>query len=207
MLTEARVLSVGGLLWLVAGFHEATAGRRDPRLSRSASAALEMQFMTEAADPEVCHAGKRVLVSMIMCDPPEHTRLRKFFRAPFLPRAVAQWQENIEVLCNQLLDAIPRNEVVDLKAAFAHPIPQHVICRILGVPPEDDEKITRWGHLIVNIDRSGNATDETLLPARYRERPAERVIRAAVRDDAYWPGASTDRETSTHSERAPSLPR
>lgn len=163
---ESPVLSIGGGIWLVAGFHDATSGLRDPLLSRAASAALELDFLTSAPDAEARQAGQCVHQSMIMRDPPEHSRVRKFFRAPFLPRAVAAWRDGVQQLCDELLDAMPRDEVVDLKAAFAHPLPQQVICRILGVPSDDDEKITRWGEQILNIDRSGNATDESLRPAR-----------------------------------------
>lgn len=166
LLADGRVLPVGGGLWLVAGFHEASTGLRDARFSRTASGELEMDFMLSAADEQVRHAGACVMHSMMMLDPPEHSRVRKFFRAPFLPRAVAAWRADLERLCDRLLDAIPRDRVVDLKAAYAHPLPQQAMCRILGVPYEDDEKFLRWGEAIVNVDRSGGASDESLAPSR-----------------------------------------
>ncbi|MFC4891414.1 cytochrome P450 [Streptomyces beijiangensis] len=67
----------------------------------------------------------------------EHARLRKLLADGFTGRRVALMRPSVEKATADLLDRlaqVPRGEVVDLRAQFAHPLPARVICDLLGVP-------------------------------------------------------------------------
>jgi cytochrome P450 len=77
-----------------------------------------------------------VATSMLVSDPPDHTRLRSLVAKAFTPRTVSQLTPRIHDIVNVLLDtASPRGEM-DAIADFAYPLPITVIAELLGVEPE-----------------------------------------------------------------------
>ncbi|ASO20928.1 cytochrome P450 [Actinoalloteichus hoggarensis] len=83
----------------------------------------------------------------------DHTRLRRLTAKAFTPRRVAAMRPGIERLVAELLDelaAVPPGRPVDLKAAFAHPLPSRVICDLFGIPPEARARMLRGGE--TNVD-------------------------------------------------------
>ncbi len=76
--------------------------------------------------------------SMVTTDGAEHRRLRALVAQAFTPRRVELMRPRVEEITRALLDVLAAGEaVVDLKAAFAFPLPMTVICSLLGVPESD----------------------------------------------------------------------
>lgn len=157
LLEEAPVLPVGGGTWLIAGHAEVRAAVRDPRFSRAARAAHEAEFLTSSTRPDVQRMGKCLHGTMLFLDPPEHARIRRFHRDPFLPRAVREWQDELDRIADELASDLPEDEVFDLKERFALPIPERLICAILGVPVEDHKLWEEWTGALLRLDRTGHA--------------------------------------------------
>ena len=85
------------------------------------------------------HSSRRLISrTMLMADPPHHTRLRRLVSKAFTPRAVAVLEPAIaELLAVHMDDFAARaadGEVVDLMAELAFRLPVAVIGRLLGVP-------------------------------------------------------------------------
>jgi hypothetical protein len=74
--------------------------------------------------------------SMLVSDPPAHTRLRTLVSKAFTARAVAQLDARIRGIVEELLDAAAARGAVDAIADFAYPLPITVIAELLGVEPE-----------------------------------------------------------------------
>jgi cytochrome P450 len=67
----------------------------------------------------------------------DHRRLRKLIAPSFTARRSKAMQPIIERIVGELLDdlaAVPEGQAVDLRAAYAHPLPMRVICELFGVP-------------------------------------------------------------------------
>ncbi|MDF3290132.1 cytochrome P450 family protein [Streptomyces silvisoli] len=67
----------------------------------------------------------------------DHRRLRKLIAPAFTARRTEALAPRIEEITHQLLDAMsttPKGYPVDLRAAFAHPLPMQVICELFGIP-------------------------------------------------------------------------
>ena len=75
--------------------------------------------------------------SMLVRDPPDHTRLRGLVARAFTARRVEEMRPGIEAIVKKLLDAAIPNGKMDLIEDFSHTLPVIVICDMLGLPEED----------------------------------------------------------------------
>ncbi|MGO8771988.1 MAG: cytochrome P450 [Mycobacterium sp.] len=102
-------------------------------------------FMNSTAMKRRIEAGvaqrRQFPPGFLFLDPPDHTRLRKLVGKAFAPKVVNALKPDIAGLVDRLLDAIAGgcNVVED----FAYPLPVAVICRLLGVPLEDEPEFGR----------------------------------------------------------------
>src|SRR5437763_13372756 len=72
--------------------------------------------------------------SMLVTNPPEHTRLRALVSLAFTPRRVRQLAPRIEAIALELLDAALARRGVDLVETLAYPLPVVLLAELLGVP-------------------------------------------------------------------------
>ncbi|MFV8308736.1 cytochrome P450 [Mycobacteroides chelonae] len=86
--------------------------------------------------------------SFLGLDAPDHTRLRKLAAKAFAPKVINAMAEDVQGLVDQLLDDIARRGTVNLVTDFAYPLPVAVICRMLGVPIEDEPEFGRASALL-----------------------------------------------------------
>jgi cytochrome P450 len=76
--------------------------------------------------------------SMLVSDPPQHTRLRNLVSKPFTPKAVREYAPMIRRIVEELLDGFGDDREVDVISKFAYPLPITVIAEMLGV--EQDKR-------------------------------------------------------------------
>jgi cytochrome P450 len=84
----------------------------------------------------------------LFLDPPDHTRLRRLVSKAFVPKVVNALQPVITTMVDVLLDRIAENGQFDVIRDFAYPLPVAVICRLLGVPLEDEPKFSHASALL-----------------------------------------------------------
>src|SRR3954468_3015755 len=75
--------------------------------------------------------------SMLVQDPPDHTRMRGLVVRAFTARRVEEMRPRIEALVQELIDAVEPRGHMDVIADLSHKLPVIVICDMLGVPEED----------------------------------------------------------------------
>ena len=83
--------------------------------------------------------------SLLVTEPPDHTRYRKLVSRVFSVRAVERLRARTEQIAAELLDRIDPDGPVDLVASYCSLLPVTVIAEILGVPEPDREKVLRFG--------------------------------------------------------------
>jgi len=139
-------------------YHETAAALLDERLASDPSARLTPeQRATQSPMPD---QFRPILHSLIMLDPPDHTRLRKLVQPSFNMRALEALKPRIQRIADDLIDNAEREAAkrgesaperhVDLIHAFAYPLPVKVISDMLGIPEEDRETVQELAQLRID---------------------------------------------------------
>ena len=82
-------------------------------------------------------AVRNIRETMLLRNPPDHTRLRGLVVKAFDARRVEAMRERIRSIAHTLVDGFIEQGSGDLVSLFTHPLPVLVICDMLGVPEED----------------------------------------------------------------------
>ncbi|MGA5647758.1 cytochrome P450 family protein [Streptomyces seoulensis] len=130
----AAVELPGGVpVWAVTRHAEAKALLTDPRLVKDINVWGAWRRGEIPADwPLIglANPGR----SMLTVDGADHRRMRTLVAQALTPRRVELMRERIGKLTQDLLDALPADGgVVDLKAAFAYPLPMYVVAELMGI--------------------------------------------------------------------------
>jgi cytochrome P450 len=73
----------------------------------------------------------------------------RHFGPPERPEYLEQLRPEISRIVTSLLDDLEGERQIDLVEGFAYPLPVAVICRILGVPIEDQPRFRVWADAVV----------------------------------------------------------
>ena len=127
--------SLGPLV--VLGYDECLGVLRDPRLGRGVDVEdpSSGMFSTGAGDRIAFLEASRH--SMLLADPPVHTRLRRLVARAFTPRQVEHLRPAVHHLVDGLLDDLAGRGDIEFMADFALPLPMAVIGELVGVPADD----------------------------------------------------------------------
>ena len=129
---------------------------RDPRPFLRTSAGL-LRGQSEPGQ-FVSVVGKTLLLS----DPPDHTRLRNLVKRAFTPRVVLDLHPRIEDLVDELIARCSGE--LDLISDFAYPLPLTIICEMLGVPASDQRQLIAWSRsLALGLDPIQAVIDPSVL--------------------------------------------
>jgi cytochrome P450 len=136
---------------------------------RNKSAVAQRQIAAGEQPRPYGHVGlidKRLTPAFLFLDPPEHTRLRKLVSKALTPKVFKDLEPFIRAVVDSLIDEIAEKGHVDIVEDFAYPLPVAVICRLLGLPAEDEPEFRRASGLI------GQALDPFIgqLPEELKER-------------------------------------
>ncbi|MFE7527120.1 cytochrome P450 [Kitasatospora sp. NPDC057542] len=130
--------------YLIGTYHEITALLHDPRIS-----ADPRSLTAPSAQPS--HETPKP--PFLRLDDPEHHRLRSLAMRPFgpphSPGRVDAMRGQITEVTGELLQNLQDRTQIDIVDDFAYPLPVTVICRLLGVPQEDEPQFRQWSDAIV----------------------------------------------------------
>lgn len=135
-------------VWLLTRYRDVHAVLRDPRFSVERMRAPLVRDNL-ARLPDFFRQTAEGLRSMLIMDPPDHTRVRKLVNKAFTPKRIAALRGRIEEIVRERADAAAANGGMDLIHDFAEPIPAVVIAELLGVPPEDHRRFREWSSRLI----------------------------------------------------------
>ncbi|MFT7840400.1 cytochrome P450 [Saccharothrix sp. BKS2] len=99
--------------------------------------------LAEWSAPEALHPMVRP--SLLVAEPPDHTRYRRLVTGVFTARAVEGLRGLAERTAHELLDALDPRRPVDLAGTYCALLPVTMISEVLGVPPEQRRRVLELG--------------------------------------------------------------
>jgi cytochrome P450 len=168
--------------WCFGGFDDVNRLLRDRRFGRQNPAGIPDSNRSHLTSFDAVEAN-----SMLELEPPVHTRLRTLVNRAFVSRQVERLRPRVEALANELIDAFPGGEAVDLLPAFASPLPIRIISEMLGVPVTMGPQLLDWSHRMVAMYTHGR-TRETEKIADRAAREFSDFLRGYVAERKKSPG-------------------
>ncbi|MFB7259502.1 cytochrome P450 [Streptomyces nojiriensis] len=138
--------------YVVSTYYEIRSLLHDPRISSD-----PRNLTQPSSDPLAQEDGGDSALPPVFLklDPPDHDRLRAITNRPFgpphSPRKVHDMRGELGGIVSGLIEGIVdagSPERIDLVDQFSYPFPVTVICRLLGVPPEDELRFHGWADTI-----------------------------------------------------------
>jgi len=119
--------------WLLSRYDDIAASLRDRRFGKDFAGNIQRKYgadrMKEPAIANLSH-------TMLVVDPPDHTRLRGLVTKAFTARRVADMRVRIRKLVDEQLDRVADKGEMDVIRDIAHRLPVIVICDMLGIPED-----------------------------------------------------------------------
>jgi len=187
---------------IVTGYRECSALLREPRLRKNPGRLLAASGFP---DWEQRPALRTMFTSLLMINPPEHTRLRGLVSRVFTARRIAELRPAVETIADRMCAEL--DGATDFIDAIAFPFPVAVIGELLGVPVEDRpmfrDLVNEWSMVLeilnpLTVDRADEAASAIVayfheLAARRRAEPEDDLISALVSiGDGNQPALSDD---------------
>jgi len=130
----ARIVKTPVGFWLVTHYEDAAFALRDKRFGKDFVGNMERRYGGSAAmkEPAIVNLSR----TMLVLDPPDHTRLRGLVNKAFTARRVADMRPRIKALVDEQIDRVIDLGEMDVIRDLAHRLPVIVICDMLGIPEE-----------------------------------------------------------------------
>jgi cytochrome P450 len=154
-LRKTPVVRVTNGIYAVTGYEELMALAHDPRVSSDLRKGHQPEGRNrQIADQSVVAMAPEIAgaygqePSFIAQDPPDHDRARRqcmrFFGPPECPDLIPGMEPSCQRIVNELLDKAMGKSRIDVVDEFAYPLPVNVICRVMGIPVEDEPQFHTW---------------------------------------------------------------
>lgn len=151
---EERAPSHG--FWAITKHEDVVAVSKNPQVFSSG----EGLTMLEEVEPESLEKRR----SLIDSDAPLHQHLRRVVSPLFTPKAITAHEAFARATAAGLLDTATARSEFDWVLDVAEPLPITVLLNILGVPPEDADRLITLSNQMIAIDDPDYAPDYDSLP-------------------------------------------
>jgi len=120
--------------WLITRFEDVAFVLRDKRFGKDFAGNMKRRYGGSDGmnEPAIASLARTMLVQ----DPPDHTRLRGLVTKAFTARRVADMRSRIKSIVHEQLDRVADKGEMDVMRDLAHRLPVIVICDMLGIPEE-----------------------------------------------------------------------
>ncbi|THD03104.1 hypothetical protein B1810_10955 [Panacagrimonas perspica] len=155
--------------WLITSHAAVSEGLRNPKLLSN-----RMKKLRESLAPDKQATVGRTLRLledwMVFQDNPDHKRVRSVVQKAFTPQVVLRLEDDIRALAREQVALLRRRlqqepgKPIDLLNEIAYEIPGPIICKMLGVPPEDRYQFIAWTEEVSSV--IGGFADD---PERYEK--------------------------------------
>ncbi len=89
--------------------------------------------------------------TLILSDPPMHTRLRRLVNQAFAPRRIREMEPRIRQITDDLLSKVELAGSFEAMKDLAEPLPTMVIAEVLGIPSADYQMFKEWSDALLEV--------------------------------------------------------
>ncbi|MEE3255927.1 MAG: cytochrome P450 [Actinomycetota bacterium] len=134
--------------WVILGHSELSEAFRDGQLL-SADRVTPLERVAQHRPSSFAKVVELLGGWMVFRDPPLHTHLRDPLRNVFTPRRVANLQETVARVVEEIVDGLTAE--IDVRRDFAGPLPAWVIAELLGVRADERDRFQNWSDDLATI--------------------------------------------------------
>lgn len=136
-----------GGLWAVARYDDVITVLKNPRLFSS-----EGVRRTYRPDwiPDYPMAD-----SMLVMDPPRHTRLRSLVNRAFGATVLTRMEPRLRDLAHRVIAALPDGQTVDFVEGFSIRVPIAALGELVGIPPSLHAQLKQWAEVMTRFTSVG----------------------------------------------------
>ncbi|HTZ07942.1 MAG TPA: cytochrome P450 [Acidimicrobiales bacterium] len=156
----------GAGFWAVTRHEDCVAVNRD---AQRFSSARKGTFLWDLAEEQL----EQQRLMMVTMDPPMHTRYRRLVNKGFTPRTIAQLEQRIHVVADEIIDAVAERGRADFVIDIAAELPLVVLAELLGVPAEDREKMFDWSNRMIGREDAEYLGEHASMEENAAEAAAE----------------------------------
>jgi cytochrome P450 len=138
--------------WMVLKHADLVHVAREPLLF----SASEGGVMLENLAPEQLEMMRHMLLAM---DPPQHVDFRRPVAPRFKARAIAQMEDQIRVICREIMAKAAEERDVEFVHDVTSTLPSRVVGRMMGLPEADLPMIHRWAEMSTSSQDADYAAD------------------------------------------------
>ena len=124
-------------IWLITSYELSREVLRDKRFSREEGTVSQLDTLEPGEAQELWRS------KLVNRDGPGHARMRQSSYRAFTPPSVDRWRPTIFNIVNSLIDDVEPLGRMEVVSQFAYPLPERLICEMLGVPYEDHRMFER----------------------------------------------------------------
>ena len=170
-------------MMIISRYADVQAVLRDRALGHADDSMMSEEQLREIAENPAVRNLRR---TMLLMNPPDHTRLRGLVVKAFDARRVEAMRERIRSIANTLVDGFIDHHEGDLVRLFTHPLPVIVICDMLGVPESDRAEFVKGSRVDGRLIDPSPMTPEEMSAANAR----------TLESQAYFAGLCDQRRQS-----------
>src|SRR5262245_36892019 len=161
MRDTAAVLPVNEKMVIVCRRGEIEEAFRTPEIFSSNMSAVDLQNVRPMIPLQI--------------DPPEHKKFRKILDPLFAPRRMAELEEPLTRLVNDLMDRFAGRDEIDFAAEFSVPFPSHVFLTLLGLPLDETPRFLAMKDGIIRPDHVTGSPRNSRVTLAHQKATAESI--------------------------------
>jgi cytochrome P450 family 142 subfamily A polypeptide 1 len=180
--------------WYASGVHRAYAWMRahEPVFHDAANGVwaltrhADVTFASKRPDLFCSGRGMRpgmqdpIVPSLINMDDPRHKRRRNLVNRGFTPRRIAAHEPRVRELCEGIVDRVAPRGACEFVHDVAAPLPMILIGDMLGVAPEDRDRLLAWSDDMLLLTTSRFTPEMQARSDRAHAEYAEYVMRVVA---------------------------
>ncbi len=148
--------------WLITRHDDVTSCYRDSRLSADRMKFFEYQLrgLGEGVVKEYLESAR---LHITMKDGADHLRIRRRANSGFTPQMIESWLPAIHQLAERMVEQVRQQGHMNLVADISYQLPPLVIAEVLGIPPEDHQRLLQWSTASARFSSPTVGMDMALL--------------------------------------------